>query len=346
MKKKILVINSINYIRNTSINNFLKKEYDLKEVGYKGNFIIKNLKLLKIFFLKFDCIFINWNTWSSFFTIKFINLFKNKPIIYDAYTLIYEDYLDSRLSKNYLLKFLYKNVEKIIFKSCYAVVTDTILHQKKILGLTQQKKKILTFNVAQKNLEMTNKKILNSKIQLIHAGANRKLHNISKMIHLVHRLPDNLKNKIFFTIISNDYFNEYRKLIIKLRCEKNIKIINHLKYNRYLKIINESDICMGLFGNTEKSQNIISNFIVTSANLGKVIITKNTRAAKIYLNNNNGILLLKKPEHLNFSKFIRKYTSSAKFRNKLQKRSKKNFLENFEIQKNLKKLKLFLKEVL
>ncbi|WP_143323392.1 hypothetical protein, partial [Candidatus Pelagibacter communis] len=60
MKKKILVINSINYIRNTSINNFLKKKYDLKEVRYNGNFIIKNLKLLKIFFLKFDLIFINW----------------------------------------------------------------------------------------------------------------------------------------------------------------------------------------------------------------------------------------------------------------------------------------------
>ena len=324
MKKKILVINSINYIRNTSINNFLKKKYDLKEVRYNGNFIIKNLKLLKIF-LKFDLIFINWNTWSSFFAIKFINLFKNKPIIYDAYTLIYEDYLDSKIKKNYSLKFLYRNIEKIIFKNCFAIITDTILHQKKILHLTQYKKKVLSFNVAQKNLKLKIKKNVNSKIQLVHAGANRKLHNISKMIYLVHRLPDNLKKKIFFTIISNDYFDEYNKLIDKLKCERNIKIINHLKFNQYLKIINESDICMGLFGNTEKSQNIISNFIVTSANLGKVIITKNTKAAKIYLNNNNGILLLKKPEHLNFSKFIRKYTSSAKFRNELQKKSKNLF---------------------
>ncbi len=158
MKKKILVINSINYIRNTSINNFLKKKYDLKEVRYNGNFIIKNLKLLKIFFLKFDLIFINWNTWSSFFAIKFINLFKNKPIIYDAYTLIYEDYLDSKIKKNYSLKFLYRNIEKIIFKNCFAIITDTILHQKKILHLTQYKKKVLSFNVAQKNLKLKIKK--------------------------------------------------------------------------------------------------------------------------------------------------------------------------------------------
>ena len=346
MKKKILVINSINYVRNASINNYLKKKYDLKEVNYSGNFILKNFKLLKIFNYKFDLILINWNTWSSFFIIKFINFFKNKPIVYDAYTLIFEDYLDSQLKKGFLLNFFYQTIEKIIFRNCNAIITDTILHKKKIVYLLKSKNKVLSLNVAQKSLKLSFKKKSNSKIFLVHAGANRKLHNITKMIYLIYQLPQSLKKKIYFTIIGSDYFDKYKQLVIKLKCEKNIKIIHHLKYNNYLKIIKNSDICMGLFGNTEKSQNIVSNFIVTSANLGKVIITKNTKAAKIYLNDNIGIFLLKKPESYNFKKFIKKYTDSIKFRNKLKNKSKKAFLKNFEINKNFKKLDLFLNQLL
>ena len=346
MKKKILVVNSSNYVRNTSINYHLKKKYNLKEIYYSGNFILKNIKLLKIFFLKFDLVLINWNTWSSFFTIKFINLFKNRPIVYDAYTLIYEDYADSEIKKNFLFKFLYKNIEKFIFFNCNAIITDTSLHQKKIINLFKVKKKVLSLNVSQKNLKLSNKKTLNSKIQLVHAGANRKLHNITKMIHLISKLPLNLREKIFFTIIGNDQFNKYQRLITKLKCQKNIKVINHLKYNHYFKVIKNSDICIGLFGETEKSQNIISNFIVTSANLGKVIITKNTRAAKIYLNNNRGIFLLKKPENLNFIKFIKRYITSVKFRDNLKNKSKDVFVENFEIKKNYKKLDLFINKLL
>lgn len=346
MKKKILVINSINYIRNTSINNYLKRKYNLEEFNYKGNFIVKNIKLLKIFFLKFDLVLINWNTWSSFFTIKLINLFKNKPIIYDAYTLIYEDYLDSTINKNFLINSLYRNIEKFIFYNCSAIITDTSVHRKEILSLFKSKKKVLSLNVSQKNLKIYKKKKLNSKIQLLHAGANRKSHNISKMIYLVYKLPEVLRKKISFTIISTDYFNEYKKLIVRLKCEKNIKIINHIKYDQYLKIIKSSDICLGLFGNTKKSENTISNFIITSANLGKVIITKNTKVAKIYLNNNAGILLLKKPESINFNKFFKNYINSIKFRNKLKNKSKIVFLKNFEINKNYKKLNLFLTELI
>ena len=115
MKKKILIVNSSNYIRNFSINNYLKKKYFVKEINFFGNFFIKNLKLLKIIFCKFDLILINWNTWSSFFTIFFINLLKNKPIIYDAFTLIHEDYLDNTNKKNIFKNKLYKIIEKLIY---------------------------------------------------------------------------------------------------------------------------------------------------------------------------------------------------------------------------------------
>ena len=346
MKKKILVINSINYIRNSSINNHLKKKYDLKEIEYKGNFILKNFKLLIILFYKFDLILINWNTWSSFFIIKLINILKSKPIIYDAFTLIYEDYIDNTLNKNFLSNFFYKNIEKIIFNNCDALLTDTISHKKKILNLKKSNTKILVLKVAQKNFSLSKRINSNNKIQLLHAGANRKLHNVNKMIYLVFNLPANLKKKICFTIIGKDYFEKYKKLINKLGCEKNIKLINTLKYDNYLKMIRKSDICLGLFGNSDKSQNVITNFIVTSINLGKIIITKNTKSSKLYLKDNEGIILLKKPENLHFTKFISKFINSKNYRRKLKNKSKSSFLKHFKIDENLKNLDLFIKNFL
>ena len=108
-------------------------------------------------------------------------------------------------------------------------------------------------------------------------------------------------------------------------------------------MIEDSDICMGVFGNTEKAESVISNFIVTSTNLGKIIITKNTKAARIYLNKNKGIFLLKKPDHLNFQRFIKRYLSSTNFQKEIKLKSKDISLKNFEIEENLKNFEKQLK---
>jgi len=342
IKKNILVINSINYVRNKTLNNFLKRKNNLIEFNYRGNFIVKNIKILKTFFFDFDIILINWNSWSSLFMVKFINIFKNKPIIYDAYTLIYEDYSENKIKKNTLLDFLYKNIEKFIYSNCKVLITDTDIHKKKIQKLFKHKK-ILILNVLQKNLNLLKKDSSNSKIRLIHAGADRKLHGINKMIDLIYKLPSKLKKKIYFQIICDDYFNNYRNQIIRLKCENYIKLIKPLSYKKYFKMIEDSDICMGVFGNTEKAESVISNFIVTSTNLGKIIITKNTKAARIYLNKNKGIFLLKKPDHLNFQRFIKRYLSSTNFQKEIKLKSKDIFLKNFEIEENLKNFEKQLK---
>ena len=343
MKKNILAINSINYVRNKTINNYLKRKNNLLEVNYKGNFFYKNINILKTIFSDFDLILINWNSWSSFFMVKLINIFKNKPIIYDAYTLIYEDYTENKIKKNFLFDFFYRNIEKFIYSNCKILITDTVVHKKKLQKLLKNKKEILTLNVSQRNLLLSKKKINNSKIQLLHAGADRKLHGINKMIYLIHKLPNNLKKNIHLKIICNDYLNDYKNQITKLKCEDQIRLIKPLSYKNYFKMIKNADICMGLFGNTEKTESVVSNFIVTSANLGKVIITKKTKAAQIYLNENMGIFLLKKPDELNFKNFIKKYLSSKKFQNKIKFKSKHVFLKNFEIENNLKRFEKQLK---
>lgn len=346
MKKKILILSSDDYIRSNLFNDHLKKKYSLQFFNYSGSKIYKNLKLFKILFLEYDLIFIHWNLWSSIFVLKLINLFKNKPIVYDSYTLIYEDYLDNDKKYNSFLDFFYKKIEIFILNNCDGILTDTQSHKKKILKLMDFKKKVEAFEVSQKNLRPVIRINKEKKINLVHAGANRKAHNITKMINLVNKLPSYIKKRAYFTIVTKDYFHKYKNMIEKINCKKNINLINDLSFKEYLKIIKNSDICMGMFGQTEKTHNTISNFIVTAANFGKIIITGNTRSARYYLNNNKGIFLLKKPDQSNFVKIITKYATSIKFRRSINGQSKKTFNKYFDIKKNLIKLDLFFDQII
>ena len=68
--------------------------------------------------------------------------------------------------------------------------------------------------------------------------------------------------------------------------------------------IEESDICLGIFGNNIKAQNVISNFLITACRLNKIIITQNTEAAKEVFKNNPYCFLIDEPIVKNLAKRI------------------------------------------
>ena len=267
-----------------------------------------------------------------------------KPIVYDAFTLISEDYDDDRESKNSIIKSFYHGIEKYIFRTCSGLITDTKFHKSKILKIKSNNNKVEIIEVAQKSFINTNKINIKPKINLIHSGANRKLHNISGIINLINNLPKKIKDKIKLNIVGWDYYDNHKKLIKKYNLQSNISWIDRPSYKKLLNLLKKSDIALGVFGNTIKTNNIITNFMVLSCNLGKVIITNNTKAAKYYLGNNKGIFLLKKPSNFFFKKFLNKYINSIKFRKKINGESKKIFYKNFStLDKERKILAFFYK---
>ena len=345
MKKRILIISPKNdYSRNILLRETLKKRYHLSIFYFQGNFFLKNFRLISIIFLKFDLILIQWPLWSSFFTINFLNFFMKKPIVYDAFTLISEDYDDDRESKNSIVRSFYHCLEKYILRTCSALITDTKYHKSKIIKIRLNNDNVEIIEVSQKNLINTNKINTKPKINLIHSGANKKLHNITGIINLINDLPKKIKGKIKLNIVGWDYFDNHKKLIKKYNLENNISWVDRPSYKKLINLLKKSDIALGVFGNTIKTENIITNFMVSSCNLGKVIITKNTKAAKYYLGNNKGIFLLKKPTKFFFKKFLNKYINSIEFRKKINGESKKVFNKNFNsLDKERKMLSFFYK---
>ena len=348
--KKILIVSGKHkkYERNYLFFKILEKKYQIIEHEFEGNFFIKNFKALRLFFLKYDLILINWPYWSSFFSINFINFFKNKPIIYDFFTLIEEDYVDNHSDRiNSFLRYLYLLIENYIIKNSQGLITDTEIHKKNLLRKKfKSKNQILSFEISQKNKITKKIKKKDDVLNLIHSSANRNMHRADRIIHLIKNLPFQIKKKTKLKMILKDYNGVIGNLINKYNLNDNVEILKRVKKNIFLKAVNNSDVCLGIFGNSNKSKNVISNFIVTSCNYSKMIITKNTPASKYYLKDNPSIFLINSINDNSFLKVIKKIIYTKKMSNLKKSSSKIIFNKNFDINKNSKKLEFFLEQFL
>ena len=347
MKKKILLLSGKNkhYSRNKLFINILKKNYDIIEKNFDGNIFLKNISLLKILFIKYDLIFIMWPYWSSFFFTKFLNLYKNKPIICDFFTFLNEDYLDNNKKPKKLMAFFYKKIENYILGSSDGIITDTIIHKQKIIKKKLKvSNKILTFEISEKNSKLKEQKKINTKIKIIHSSANRGMHGVRNIIKMINNLPYKLKNQILVRLILSDYGGELKRMIQKYKLDNIIHIKNRLNKNLFLKEVSSSDITLGIFGNSIKSHNVISNFIVTCCNYSKIIITKKTPVSKFYLNNTRGIFLLNSIKGNELAKILYSIKHSTIFRKNNSSRSKDIFIKYFDININSKKLHAFMEK--
>ncbi len=349
--KKILIISGKykNYERNYLFFDILKKNYSIINYNYEGNFFKKNLNIIKIIFLDYDLIFINWPYWSSFFMVNFINCFKRKPIIYDFFTLIHEDYLDKNFNKKkmFIIDRLYSYLEKFIANKSSALITDTEIHKNVLIRKSKKmNNQILSFEISQKKISFVKSKKRSSILKILHSSANRNMHGADKIIHLIASLPKKIKSKIKLKMILKDYQGKLQLLADKYNLKNNVEIFKRVKKNFFLDSVKNADVCLGIFGNSSKSNNVISNFIVTSCNYSKILITKKTSASNYYFKNNANIILLSQINSRSFLKAIKEILSSKKITNLKKESSKIIFDKKFDIKINSRKLIKFFDQCL
>ena len=281
----------------------LKKfNYTIIYVNNNKNLVLRSLSLIKIFFYKFNLIFISWPGWSDIFFIKILAILKKKKIIYDSFTLNYEDYLDNYpQSVNLFKKNYYYILEKFSLNLADIIITDTNQH-KKILKEEFNLKKVSTIYINEKKLFVKKKLRKLDRIDIIFAGAFRNLHGIEKIIRSF-KIINLYNKKIYLTLVGSDYSDKYKN-IAKKNMVKNIYFFPRLKYKQMINKIENSDICLGIFGESQKSQNVITHFLAIASRLNKIIITQNTCAAKEVFKNNGNCFLINKPITINLAKII------------------------------------------
>lgn len=102
---------------------------------------------------------------------------------------------------------------------------------------------------------------------------------------------------IEFRIITrfNSKFKKIKELTESLKL-KNIKFFPETDYQNYASMINQSDVCLGIFGNNKKAQVVIPNKIFEAIACGKLVITANHKVLNELFTGDENIVMVE-PEN-------------------------------------------------
>ncbi len=130
------------------------------------------------------------------------------------------------------------------------------------------------------------------------------LHGMDKIMETARILQSN--KKIKFMIYGDGY--GFRQIFKTWETEKpdNLSLKGWIPYEKINEIINQFDLCLGIFGDSLKTDLVIPNKIFHYSASGKPTLTKNTKGIKEIFSHEENILLCQN-EPLEMAEMILKY---------------------------------------
>lgn len=251
--------------------------------------IIKILKLRNQYDILFCAFPINYN-------VIIAKLFQKKIIVADAFFPLFDAYVNDRRSSS---KFSFKSIvyyilDKINLELADFVITDTEQHKKYWLNLNSgikieavpvgaYSKEFFPINIAKNSDDF---------IVTFH-GSYIPLQGIDKIVEAAEILKDNINIKFRF-IGNGQLFKNINKIIESKALD--IEIIPWLTAQELNVKLNESDVILGIFGDTEKTDRVIPNKVFQGVAVKKPVITKDTLAVREIFNESELYLIDSSPE--------------------------------------------------
>lgn len=273
----------------------------------------------------------------------FMRLFRRTPIIVDMLTSHYEGYILDR--KKYSLQSFhakwYKWLDRNAVRQADFAIVNCTLGGKFLtdeLGIPA-KKMITVFNGADDDLLKKSEKtdeLKDPREFLVNFHGNfMPLHGVPYIIQAANILKN---ENIMFQIVGRGHdYDASRKMADGLGL-KNIIWTGRVPYESLPSYINKADVCLGIFGDTSKTETVIPNKIFEVIAMEKAIITADTAAVREIFEDGENILLCRKANPESLAEGILKLKNDPELMNKITQNSYALFKAKFskkEIAKNL-----------
>lgn len=300
MKKHLLIIGDYieKYARNQTLISALNRFFLIKKVNVYGK---KHRGYLFLYVLfrygrRNDYVFLLKPAQRFVFAVMFFKLFYRGEIIFDAFTSIYDSYVyDRKLANEYSLKaFYYYILDYLSCQIADILVFDTLEHKEYFFKTFKIKKKkkfiILPVVVDLRAVDKVKPKLrpndLKNKFIVLFYGYYIPLQGVEYIIQAAKILTN--KPKIhFFLIGSGQTKKDINELTKRLEIV-NVAFINRISYNELLSYIKMADICLGIFGSSQKAQRVVPNKVLECAACAKIVITgKNSAMARYFEDKKN-----------------------------------------------------------
>jgi glycosyltransferase involved in cell wall biosynthesis len=284
----------------------------IKRVGAIPGLLIILPRLLRTYFSLiyrfirspyYDIIIVGYTGQFDIFLARILNLFKKKPVILDAFISIYDTIVMDRsiVSLGSIRARLLWWLDRTACRFADLILLDTSEHINyfvKEFGLPRENFLRLfvggdeVANEKSYKVQVSSSKgRKDSTFNVLYFGTYIPLHGMEYIIKAAKRLED--EEDICFTLIgTGQLLEETKRLASDLSC-KYIEFIDRwVSSTELVSYISKSDVCLGIFGITEKTSRVIPCKVYDCMAFGKAIITADTPAIKELLTDGETVVLV------------------------------------------------------
>ena len=160
--------------------------------------------------------------------------------------------------------------------------------------------------------------------QVLFWGTFVPLHGLETIVSAAHEL--NGSDNISFTIIGNGQLESEIKRLADSRPSSNLRFLPPMSYGDIVPVIHAADVCLGVFGTTDKTQRVIPCKVYESLCFGKPLITGDTPAARELLLHQRDSYLVPCGDSAALADAIRALSQNAQLRDKLAQGARETYL--------------------
>lgn len=280
MKKNIFILSdNLEYPRNRTFFMVFENVFSVKSLIFKKKIRIRNIfKIFKNAKSIFDAelVFCFWPTHKYFFEILILKIL-NKKIVIDFFVSNYDLLvLDRRILSRYSFKAWYHYLlEYFLIRVAKLIVFDTEANRDfylKCFRAKSFKSVVLPISIDLNRYQQT--ALLGNRSEDFHVlfyGKYIPFQGVDLIVRAA-KLLEHDKNIRFTLIGSGQTYQENRFLAQELNL-KNITWIDHLPYEKLHSYLQGANLCLGVFGKTDKSERVIPNKVLEAMACYKIVLT-------------------------------------------------------------------------
>lgn len=298
-------------------------------------FIFAYISLLIKFFNigTYDLMIVGYAGHLDIFLARILNLFRRKPLVFDAFLSLYDTAVNEfKVAKKNSWKA--KAIWLIDRYSCLMadkVLLDTQAHIKYFVEeFKLSYTKFIALPVGQDNQifkPQGSSKVSNT-FNILFFGNYTPLHGAEYILRAAKKLepyPD-----VHFTLVGDSpLYGKIHSLAEELSLKNVTFIRSRLAYSLLKEYIASADICLGVFGETLKANNVVPCKIYDCLAMAKSIITSNSAAAREILTDKENILFCKPKDADSIADAIILLKDNPLLRDKIAYQAYQLFCEKF-----------------
>ncbi len=303
------------YARNRIIIKGLKlNQINVFKCRGSGIVFIRYYHLLKQFIAvkdRISCIIVGFPGHYDVLVAFFLGKIFRKKVFFDVFATLYETYVLDRkiVAKNSFWAYIYFFIDWINFKLADVVISDTKAHVKLYQKLYQLNPDNAYVVYVGSDDDYFFPRKVNEEIDVLFYGSYQPLQGVESIILAAKKLP-----KVHFKLIGKGQTKPKIEKMIKNFKLRNVELVDWMSMNDLAQEMNQAKIILGIFGNSYKAKSVIPNKVYDAIASRKPVITKESKASKELLNNENSCLVSKTNE---LAKVIKILLKNESFRNKI-----------------------------